>query len=73
MEQNEDQSVKKNSETMFLNIQYKTMKKALSTKNSQQIQKEYMNTKQLCNACHVAENVPFIHVIDPTYRWQPIQ
>ncbi len=64
---------KKNSETMFLNAQYKAMDKALSTKNLQQIQKEYINTKQLCNACHIAEKVPFIHVIDPNYRWQPIQ
>ncbi len=64
---------KKNSETMFLNRQYKAMDEALSSKDSQQIQKEYINTKQLCNACHIAEKVPFIHVIDPKYRWQPIQ
>ena len=49
------------------------MDEALSSKDSQQIQKEYINTKQLCNACHTAEKVPFIHVIDPKYRWQPIQ
>ncbi|WP_321777893.1 hypothetical protein [Sulfurimonas sp.] len=64
---------KNNSEVMFLNTQYRAMYKALSTKNLQQIEKEYINTKQLCNACHIAEKVPFIHVIDPIYRWQPIQ
>ena len=64
---------KQNSETMFLNGQYDAMSKALSTKSSLQIQKEYINTKKLCNACHVAEKVPFIHVIDPKYRWQPVQ
>ena len=64
---------KNNSETMFLNTQYNAMKKALDTKKSQQIQKEYLNTKQQCNACHMAEKVPFIHVTDPKYRWQPIQ
>jgi len=64
---------KKNSETMFLTTQYKAMKRALSSKNSQLIQKEYSNTKQLCNACHIAERVPFIEVVDPKYRWQPIQ
>ena len=64
---------KSNSETMFLDTQYKAMSEALSTKNSQQIEKEYINTKQLCNACHTAEKVPFIHVTDPRYRWQPIQ
>ena len=58
---------------MFLDKQYKAMDEALSSKDSQQIQKKYINTKQLCNACHTAEKVPFIHVIDPKYRWQPIQ
>ena len=62
-----------NSETMFLNTQYKAMSRALSTKDSQHIQQEYINTKQLCNACHIAEKVPFIRVIDPSYRWQPIK
>jgi len=64
---------KNNSEIMFLNTQYKAMKKALNTKNSQQIKEEYLKTKQRCNVCHIAEKVPFIHVIDPKYRWQPIQ
>jgi len=64
---------KNNSEIMFLNTQYNAMKKALYSEESQQIQKEYINTKQQCNACHMVEKVPFIHVIDPKYRWQPIQ
>jgi hypothetical protein len=64
---------KNNSEIMFLNTQYNAMKKALDTEKSQQIQKEYLNTKRQCNACHMAEKVPFIHVADPKYRWQPIQ
>ena len=63
----------KNTKSMFLNKQYKAMDKALSTKDSLLIKKEYINTKQLCNACHVAERVPFIKVIDPIYRWQPIK
>ena len=62
----------KNAETMFLNTQYKAMKKALATQDLKQIQKEYLNTKQQCNACHTAEKVSFIHVTDPKYRWQPI-
>lgn len=64
---------KKNSETMFLDSEYKTMSEALDSKNAKDIQKEYEKTKRLCNACHVAEKVPFIHVIDPQYRWQPIK
>ena len=62
-----------NSKTMFLDTQYKAMSKALDTKNIEYIQKEYKNTKQLCNSCHIAEKVPFIHVVDPKYRWQPIK
>jgi cytochrome c556 len=64
---------KNNSESMFLNTQYKAMQDALLTKDPQQIQKAYTHTKQICNACHQAENVPFIHVTNPKYRWQPIQ
>ena len=57
-----------NSNVMFLDTQYKAMKQALLTKNTQHIQEEYTNTKNLCNACHVAEKVPFIRVVDPKYR-----
>ncbi len=64
---------KKNSETMFLKSQYKMMSQALKSKDIQQIEKEYTRTKNLCNRCHKAEKVPFIRVIDPKYRWQPIQ
>jgi hypothetical protein len=64
---------KQNSEAMFLNSQYGVMKKALDSKDEKLIQKEYTNTKQLCNACHKAERVPFIKVVDPKYRWQPIK
>jgi hypothetical protein len=64
---------KKNSESMFLDLEYKEMSEALNSKNAENIHKEYEKTKRLCNACHVAENVPFIHVIDPKYRWQPIK
>jgi hypothetical protein len=62
-----------NSKTMFLNTQYKSMKKLLVKQESKQIWEEYNRTKQTCNACHVAERVPFIEVIDPQYRWQPIR
>ena len=62
-----------NSENMFLHTQYKIMKNALLTKDIKIISKEYENTKQICNACHRAEKVPFIEVIDPKYRWQPIR
>jgi len=63
----------KNSKLMFLDSQYITMSKALSTQDAVKIHKEYLNTKQLCNACHKAERVPFIRVIDPEFRWQPIR
>jgi uncharacterized protein (UPF0210 family) len=62
-----------NSKAMFLDTQYKNMKEVLDKKNEKQIWKEYENTKKICNACHAAENVPFIEVIDPKYRWQPIR
>jgi ATP-dependent Lon protease len=62
-----------NSKNMFLNTQYKMMKKALKTENEKKIWKEYETTKQVCNSCHKAERVPFIKVIDPKYRWQPIR
>jgi len=64
---------KTNSETMFLNTRYKIMKTALITKDEKLIWQEYSQVKQSCNACHAAERVPFIKVIDPEYRWQPIQ
>ncbi len=64
---------KKNSEIMFLNRQYKMISTALKSKDTQLIEEEYGNTKNSCNACHKAERVPFIKVIDPKYRWQPIQ
>ena len=62
-----------NSKVMFLETQYKQMKEALAKKEPNQIWKEYNQTKVSCNACHVAENVPFIEVIDPEFRWQPIK
>jgi len=49
------------------------MKTALNKKDEQAILKEYEQTKQICNACHVSERVPFIKVIDSKYRWQPIR
>ena len=64
---------KENSKTMFLESQYKIMKEALNKKDSKKIWAEYTNTKRVCNTCHVAERVPFIEVIDPQYRWQPIR
>lgn len=63
----------RNSKSMFLNTQYKSMKIALKRKDEKLIQKEYQKTKLVCNACHIAERVPFIEVIDPQYRWQPIK
>ena len=63
----------KNSKSIFLETQYLSMKKALEKENSKEIWNEFNTTKQSCNACHVAENVPFIHVIDPEYKWQPIR
>jgi len=64
---------KENSELMFLKTQYKIMSKALLTKNPKTIQAEYTNTKQLCNTYYKAKRVPFIRVINPQYRWQPIK
>jgi len=58
---------KANSQAMFLDTQYGSMKKALEKKDAKLIEKEYEQTKQVCNACHVAERVPFIKVIDPKY------
>ena len=63
----------KNSKNIFLDTQYISMKKALEKKDSKLIWQEYNSTKVNCNACHMAENVPFIHVIDPKHRWQPIK
>ena len=62
-----------NSKSMFLDTQYKSMKEALEKKDEKLIAKEYEQTKQVCNTCHSAERVPFIKVIDPQYRWQPIK
>lgn len=62
-----------NSQAMFLDTQYKSMKEALRKKDREAILQEYNSTKQTCNACHNAERVPFIEVIDPAYRWQPIR
>jgi hypothetical protein len=62
-----------NSQAMFLTTHYKTMSKALASHDTQKITEEYENTKRSCNACHAAEKVPFIHVINPEYRWQPIK
>jgi len=64
---------KENSEMMFLDTQYKAMKEALKSKDTKKIEQEYTNTKQLCNSCHSAERVPFIHVTDPKHRWLPIK
>ena len=64
---------KNNSQVMFLDNQYKKMKQAIESNSSKQIWQEFNNTKVSCNACHTAENVPFIKVIDPQYRWQPIK
>jgi hypothetical protein len=64
---------KHNSKILFLDTQFKSMKEALAKKEQKLIWQEYNSTKVSCNACHVAENVPFIEVIDPKTRWQPIK
>jgi cytochrome c556 len=64
---------KENSQKMFLDTQYKSMKSALDQKDEKHIWQEYEKVKNICNACHVAEKVPFIKVIDPQQRWQPIR
>ena len=61
------------SKNMFLNTQYKSMKQALKSKDINLIWKEINTTKESCNNCHNAQKVPFIKVITPKYRWQPIQ
>ena len=62
-----------NSKILFLDTQYKKMKEALIKEEPKQIWQEFNNTKISCNHCHIAENVPFIEVINPSYRWQPIK
>jgi len=62
-----------NAQAMFLTTHYKTMSKALASQKTQKIKEEYESIKRSCNSCHAAEKVPFIHVINPSYRWQPIQ
>jgi len=62
-----------NAKAMFLDTQYKSMSNALKKKNNKEVAKEYLSTKNLCNACHIAEKVPFIEVIDPEVRWQPVK
>jgi len=62
-----------NSKTMFLDTQYFMMKKALKSKDAKQIWKQYEKTKVVCNACHNAERVPFINVVDPQYRCFPVK
>jgi len=64
---------KANSQTMFLETQYKSMREALNKKDEKLIKKEYEQTKGVCNACHVAERVPFIEVIDPIIRWSSVR
>jgi len=62
-----------NSKSMFLDTQYNSMKEALNSKDDKRIWKTYESSKMICNACHVSEKVPFIEVINPVYRLQPIQ
>lgn len=62
-----------NAKAMFLDTQYKTMSDALKSKDAKAVTKAYATTKKLCNTCHVAEKVPFIEVVDPEVRWQPIK
>lgn len=61
------------AKNMFIDSQYISMKKALEARDAKLIAKEYEVTKRVCNACHEAQKVPFIKVIDPEYRWQPIK
>jgi hypothetical protein len=62
-----------NSKVLFLKSQYKKMKEALNKENQTDIWQEFNQTKVSCNVCHIAENVAFIKVIEPQYRWQPIK
>lgn len=62
-----------NSKAMFLDTQYYLMKKALKSKDANQIWQQYEKTKVACNACHAAEKVPFINVVDPQYKCFPVK
>ena len=62
-----------NGLNMFINTQYKSMKEALNKKDVKLIWQEYEKSKNICNACHTAERVPFIKVIDPSHRLLPIK
>ncbi len=61
------------AKSMFLNSQYNVMRKALQKHDAKAVAEAYEETKILCNACHISQKVPFIEVIDPEYRWQPIR
>ena len=63
----------KNSKIFFLDTKYKDMQKSFKSKDTNIILQEFNRLQESCNSCHNAERVPFIKVITPKYRWQPIK
>ncbi len=52
---------KANADAMFLNGPWKAMTEALSSGEEERIRKSFLEQRQACIACHVAERAPFMN------------
>ncbi|MEZ8028653.1 hypothetical protein [Enterovibrio norvegicus] len=64
---------KANADAMFIDSQWKVMQAAIDSKDDAKIWETFETTKAVCNACHVAEKVGFVKVVDPQYPMMPVQ
>jgi hypothetical protein len=61
-----------NAEAIFLKGAYPAMLEALKQKSPALFKERFDALRSACNACHVAESMPFIHVGIPTMKQTPL-
>lgn len=57
----------------FLNYSIPEMEKVIETTDTIQFLKAFTAFTAGCNACHIAEKMPFLHVEKPIYKLSPIR
>jgi hypothetical protein len=55
------------AEAFFLDVPWKAMSDAIQSKSIERVEQAFMEARQACMACHVAEKVPFMNE-QPLFR-----
>jgi len=60
------------SADFFLSYAIPRIEQAIKNKKQSQFSSEFSQFTNECNACHVRENMAFVHVVEPSHRPAPL-